>query len=184
MGLTGKESFIRVAAVQWEPQICQKAHNLDKSVSLIHDAAKGGANLIVLPEMCNSGYAFESREEAFEQGESIPDGPTSQTWIKAARTIGVYLVAGMIEREENCLYNAAVLLGPDQTATVGRVSVPRPGRYASLPTHVPRWRTLRWRGHIRVLSAGSTCTTQEWRGSPAPRAPHPACPGSVQRIRR
>ena len=113
MGCSGKESLIKVAAVQWEPQICQRAHNLERSVSLIHDAAKRGANLIVLPEMCNSGYAFESREEAFEQGESVPDGPTIKTWTEATRVDGIYLVAGMIEKEGDCLYNTAVLLGPD-----------------------------------------------------------------------
>ena len=113
MGFSGKESVVNVAAVQWNPKICQKKHNIEKSVSLIHDAAKGGAGLIVLPEMCNAGYVFESRSEAHEQAESIPDGPTCEAWIKVARQDGVFLVSGMIEKEGFSLHNTAVLIGPN-----------------------------------------------------------------------
>ncbi len=113
MGFTGKESVVNVAAVQWEPRICKKKHNIEKSVSLIHEAAKKGAGLIVLPEMCNAGYVFETRSEAYEQGEEIPDDPTCEAWTKVAHQDGIFLVSGMIEKEGYCLYNTAVLIGPD-----------------------------------------------------------------------
>jgi predicted amidohydrolase len=113
MGFSGKESVVNVAAVQWEPKICEKEYNITKSVSLIHEAAKNGAQLIVLPEMCNAGYVFESRSEAYEQGEPIPDGPTCEAWTKAAHEEGIFLVSGMIEKEDYRLYNTAVLIGPE-----------------------------------------------------------------------
>lgn len=113
MSLSGRESAINVGAVQWDPKICQKNYNIEKSASLIHQAAKKGARLVVLPEMCNAGYAFESRCEAYGQGELVPDGPTCQVWAKVAHQDGIFLVSGMIEKEGYCLYNTAVLIGPD-----------------------------------------------------------------------
>lgn len=113
MGVWGKESLVNVAAVQWDPKICQKNYNIEKSVSLIHEAAKKGAGLIVLPEMCNAGYVFESRSEAYQQAESIPSGHTCEAWINIAQKDSIFLVAGMIEKDGNCLYNTAVLIGPE-----------------------------------------------------------------------
>jgi N-carbamoylputrescine amidase len=50
---------------------------LDKIV----DAADKGARLIVLPELCNSGYVFASRHEAFTLAAPVPNGPTSEVWL-------------------------------------------------------------------------------------------------------
>ena len=35
-----------------------------------------GADLVVLPELCNSRYVFESREEALALVEQVPEGET------------------------------------------------------------------------------------------------------------
>lgn len=43
-----------------------------------------GANLVVLPELCNSGYVFNTREEAYGLAEEIPGGATCQAWAEAA----------------------------------------------------------------------------------------------------
>ena len=104
---------ITVAAVQMEPIIGSKNDNVRHSLELIEQAASAGAQLLVLPELCNSGYVFETREEAFELAESIPDGPSCQAWIDAAAKHHVYMVAGISEREGNALYNSSVLIGPE-----------------------------------------------------------------------
>jgi N-carbamoylputrescine amidase len=96
-----------------EPIVGEKDRNLKKSLALIEEAAKQGTKLAVLPELCNSGYVFESREEAFDLAEEIPNGPSSQAWMEAARKNGMYLVAGISEREGESLYNSAVVIGPD-----------------------------------------------------------------------
>ena len=104
---------ITVAAVQMEPIIGSKNDNVRHSLELIEQAASAGAQLLVLPELCNSGYVFETREEAFELAESIPDGPSCQAWIDAAARHDIYMVAGISEREGNALYNSSVLIGPE-----------------------------------------------------------------------
>ena len=104
---------ITVASVQMQPVVGSKDENVQHSLELIDQAVGAGAKLLVLPELCNSGYVFETREEAFELSETLPDGPSCQAWIKAAAKHKIYLVAGISEREDNALYNSSVVIGPD-----------------------------------------------------------------------
>ena len=106
------ESTLRVACLQMEPRIGDKAYNLKRSLEMIGDAAAGGARLAVLPELCNTGYVFETREEAFRLAEGLPSGPTTEAWAQAAARHGLTLVAGITEREGEVLYNSAVVVGP------------------------------------------------------------------------
>ncbi|WP_287995674.1 nitrilase family protein [Acidiphilium sp.] len=105
--------LVRVACLQMEPRIGAKEANVAASLELIEEAAAKGAKLLVLPELCNSGYVFASRAEAFSLAEPIPDGPTTRQWAAAAAAHGLYIVAGIAERDDERLYNAAVLIGPD-----------------------------------------------------------------------
>jgi predicted amidohydrolase len=105
-------SAIRVASVQTAPQMGCVAANLARSIELVEQAAAQGAQLVVLPELANTGYMFESRQEAFALAETVPDGPRAQAWIALAQRLGIYLVAGIAERSGDRLYNAALIAGP------------------------------------------------------------------------
>jgi len=113
--LINQESMVTLAAIQFEPKIGCKDDNVKRSIELINDAADKGANLITLPEMCNTGYMFNSRQECYELCEKIPEGSTTQAWMKVAKERGIYIVAGIGEMNEDGtkLYNSAVLIGPD-----------------------------------------------------------------------
>lgn len=104
--------FVTVASVQMEPHIGRKDENLARSVALVERAAAGGAALVVLPELANTGYVFESRAEAFALAESVPAGPSTQAWVEVARRCNTLIVAGIAERDGERLYNAAVVVGP------------------------------------------------------------------------
>lgn len=86
------ESPITVACIQMEPKIGEKKANVAHSLDKIAEAAGKGARLIVLPELCNSGYVFASRHEAFSLAEPVPNGPTSEVWLEAARLHGAVIV--------------------------------------------------------------------------------------------
>jgi predicted amidohydrolase len=107
-----QESRMKVACLQMEPRIGQVQANVARSLELIGHAAQAGARLAVLPELCNTGYVFKSREEALELSEEVPGGPTCDAWIAVARKHSVFIVAGITERENGKLYNSAVLIGP------------------------------------------------------------------------
>ena len=107
-------SAVRVAVVQFDPQvgIQHSQANLEHSLELAREAAINGANLIVLPELANTGYLFGTRQEAFLHAELIPEGPSMQAWLDFARKHQVYLAAGLAERDGVQLFDSAVLVGP------------------------------------------------------------------------
>ena len=98
------EAVVKVACVQMEPIVGNKEDNIQKSIAFIEKAAGKGANLIVLPELANSGYVFENRQEAFALSEQVPQGQTCRLWAEAAARLGVYIVAGINEHFEPPLW--------------------------------------------------------------------------------
>jgi len=107
------ESKLRIACVQMEPVVGRKEHNVERGLELIERAAAGGANLVVLPELCNSGYVFETRDEANALAEEVPSGPSTKAWMQIAAKHKLVIVAGIAEREGDSLYNAAAIVGPN-----------------------------------------------------------------------
>jgi len=112
LGPTSDETKIRIACVQMQPVIGKVEANVAHSVTLIDRAAELGAKLVVLPELCNSGYVFKSREEAFAVAEPIPSGRTVKAWGEIAAKHKLHLVSGICERDGDKLFNSAVLIGP------------------------------------------------------------------------
>ncbi len=106
------ETKVRIACIQMQPAIGKVEDNVAHSIGLIKRAVELGAKLVVLPELSNTGYMFQSREEAFALSEPIPNGPTVKAWSEIAAKHRLHLVAGICERDGNRLFNSAVLIGP------------------------------------------------------------------------
>jgi predicted amidohydrolase len=85
--------------------------NVSKACELIGEAASQGAELVLLPEMFSTGFALE---EIDALAEPVP-GPTTDRLGAAAAHRGLYVVAGMAEKDPKTdkTYNAAVVLGLD-----------------------------------------------------------------------
>jgi predicted amidohydrolase len=107
------ESVVTIACCQIEPTVGEKEENVSKTLRFAGEAAGLGANVILLPELANTGYMFDTREEAFSLAEVVPGGETTGKWEEFARDRSVYLAAGIAEREGHRLYNTSVLFGPD-----------------------------------------------------------------------
>ncbi|MCL5074621.1 MAG: nitrilase family protein [Chloroflexi bacterium] len=110
--IRGQEASLRLAVVQMEVSLGEKAVNIQKTLQFIDDAAAHGVNLIVFPELCNTGYVFNSRQELAALAEPIPEGETVQAWWAKAADKNIYIVAGIAERQGASYYNSAVLVGP------------------------------------------------------------------------
>jgi predicted amidohydrolase len=76
-------------------------------------------NLLVLPELFNTGYLFTAKEEVAELSESIP-GPTTLFLQEITERKQSFIVAGIAERHGGNFYNSAVLIGPDGVRAVYR----------------------------------------------------------------
>jgi len=107
-----EEALVKIACIQMEPVVGERERNVRRSLELLEEAAVAGARLVVLPELCNSGYMFRSRAEAFALAEEVPGGPTCRAWAELARAHDLYLVAGINEHGGEQLYNAAVVIAP------------------------------------------------------------------------
>jgi predicted amidohydrolase len=106
------EAKFKIACIQMQPAIGNVEANVAHSIALINRAVGLGARLVVLPELCNSGYMFQSREEAFAASEPVPAGPTVRAWSETAARHKLHVVAGICERDGAKLFNSAVLIGP------------------------------------------------------------------------
>ena len=102
---------VKVAGVQMEPKILEKEKNLRRCLELIELAAEKGARLVVLPECALTGYCFSSLKEALPVVEPIP-GPSTEKIVAACRRLKVYVILGLLEKDGDKCFNAAVLLGP------------------------------------------------------------------------
>lgn len=100
---------MKVGFAQTSPVFGEVEKNVEKAVSQID---KINADLIVLPELCNTGYQFLDKEEAFSLAEKVPEGFTTQKFISIAQSQKTHIVFGMAEKNKEKLYNSAVLVGP------------------------------------------------------------------------
>lgn len=83
--------------------------NVNQAKELLNHADRDQVDVLVLPEMANSGYYFDSYEDAKQCSEKIPTGPLSKELIKWSRN-GRLIVAGINESAENGLYNSASIM--------------------------------------------------------------------------
>ena len=108
-----------VSAVQMPTKWLDSKENINYIKSSIAKAKnENNADLIVFPELSNTGYIKE-RDKKFgrqfiKYAEKIP-GPSTEELGKQAKKYGVYLVVGLAEHHSEIpgmLYNAAVLISP------------------------------------------------------------------------
>ncbi|MBV8915972.1 MAG: nitrilase family protein [Acetobacteraceae bacterium] len=109
-----------IACIQMEPVIGAKDANIAKSLALVGAAADRGAQLAVLPELCDSGYVFETKEEAFALAEEVTRGKAVRAWQDIAAERSLFVVAGVNERDGDTIYNTAVVIGPAGLAGIFR----------------------------------------------------------------
>ncbi len=109
---TLSDSF-KVAAVEFNPQFMQFENNLPRLVAAAKNAAEKGAKLIVLPELSNSGYLYDSREQINPYLDTIP-GKTTSALEPIARQYNAYIAVGISEIDPvtHLAYNSAALIGP------------------------------------------------------------------------
>ena len=100
---------MKAGFIQFTPVLGDIDQNIPKICKLVD---RTDADLVVLPELCNTGYHFTSRQEVEALAEKIPFGKTTETLCRLAKTRGVYIVAGLIEKSGDRCYNASVLVGP------------------------------------------------------------------------
>ena len=114
----------KIAAVQMDCKIADKAHNLKAMSRHLDETARNDARLTVFPECALAGYCFESKDEAWPHAEPIP-GPSTLALAAQCERLGVWAVLGMLETSGSDLFNTAALIGPKGVAgTYRKVHLP------------------------------------------------------------
>jgi predicted amidohydrolase len=107
------------ASVQFESVPGDKPANLARLRAFAAEAAGRGAQLLVAPECCLTGYWFLrhlSREQVAALAEPVPEGPSTRCLTAMAREVGISLGAGLVEQApDGNLYNSYVVALPDGT---------------------------------------------------------------------
>ncbi|MEN6318366.1 MAG: nitrilase-related carbon-nitrogen hydrolase [Syntrophaceae bacterium] len=100
---------MKTAFIQFNPAFGERDNNIKKAITLIE---KTDADLIVLPELFNTGYLITSKEETIDLSEPVPGGTTTEALIAAAHKKNTRVIAGLIEREGEDCFNSAAVVGP------------------------------------------------------------------------
>jgi len=110
---TSTARTVTVATVQFEPIIGDRAGNLAAIERLAKAAKTQGAEIVVLPELADSGYTFRDGEEVAALAGPVPGGPSAETLRRLAEEFGLYIVSGIAEQDGDRFYNSALLCGPE-----------------------------------------------------------------------
>lgn len=107
---------IRAASVQFQHRAGDKAYNMEVIAHFVETAHEAGVNILAFPEMCVTGYwHVPTLDRAQLDALSEPlDGPTVNSLTQLARSSGMLIGAGLLERDSECqLFNTYVAALPD-----------------------------------------------------------------------
>ncbi|MEO6059706.1 MAG: carbon-nitrogen hydrolase family protein [Candidatus Limnocylindria bacterium] len=103
---------VKVAACQIDPQFGEVDRNLECIERWVVDAARAGANLVVLPEAATTGYAFTSLDEALPVARRAGViAPELLAGLSAK--LAITIVCGTLEAEGDEIFNSALVMSPD-----------------------------------------------------------------------
>ena len=112
---------IVIAVAQFAITVGEPDANRQAAAGAVAEAAAAGARLVVLPELCDSGYVFESAAEARTLASSAADSVTLRQWRSLAAAHRLVIVGGFCELgADDRLYNSAALVDSSGTRTVYR----------------------------------------------------------------
>ena len=110
-----------VAVCQLGLAVGEVESNRAAAAAAIAESASHGAELVVLPELCDSGYVFTGEAEARTLATPATDSPTLHDWQALAARHSTAIAGGFCELgEDGLVYNSAAFAGPDGVLAVYR----------------------------------------------------------------
>ena len=131
-----QDGFVKVAARTPEVRVADVAFNVDQCVRQVRDACADGAKVVVLPELCLTGYTCE---DLFWQ-DALLDAAQRGLYAFAEQTsaLDALLFVGVPWRVNGKLYNcAAAVCGGDVLALIPKTHVPNYHEFYELRHFAP-----------------------------------------------
>ncbi|MEP6618046.1 MAG: nitrilase-related carbon-nitrogen hydrolase [bacterium] len=123
------QGTLRVALGEYDTGWHQPEGSLNRAEVVIARAASTGARLVVLPEMCTTGFTMEPQDWA-----ERADGPSFERLSSLAKQHDVYLLAGIAMRDEAGFHNVAAVFD-DEGELLAMYSKQRPFTLGSEHEH-------------------------------------------------
>ena len=105
------DTRMRIGYLQFAPAFLDVETTINQLERLLPEAA--AADLLVLPELCNSGYNFSTRGEARDGAEPVQGSAFLSFLTDKCRQYGMDIVTGFNELDGGRLFNSAVLVGAE-----------------------------------------------------------------------
>ena len=113
-------STVRVACCQLATNVEDPEESAARTRAAIAEAVAGGAQIVVVPELSNSGYMFRAEEEALAAAVSADD-PLLAGWAAEAAGGDAVVIGGFCELGmDGRVYNSLALVDPDGVQAVYR----------------------------------------------------------------
>jgi len=100
---------IKIASLQMDANPAPKPVRLERAEALLSQAAAQGAQLVVLPELFNTGYSYT--DENYAHAEPL-EGPTHRWMRQLAAYHHLYLAGALLLRDAIDIYDSFLLIAP------------------------------------------------------------------------
>ncbi|MGK7391679.1 MAG: nitrilase family protein [Candidatus Cyclobacteriaceae bacterium M2_1C_046] len=144
---------LKVAAAQFEPKNGNKEYNLSVIERLTAQAKENGAEVISFHELSVTAYTFLkdlSFEELSNISETVPQGGSTQKLIEIAKKYDITILAGLVERDDDKLYNTYICINKDGLLAKSRKIHPFINPYLSSGTEYVTFELKGWKCGILI----------------------------------
>ena len=108
---------MKTGYLQFKPEFGNPDKNISRIKEMVSDK---DFDLLVLPELANSGYLFIDKSELNDLAEDVETGKFCSALKEICRSKNAHIVSGLCERSGDRFYNSSILVRPD-----GKISVYR-----------------------------------------------------------
>ena len=144
---------MNIAVAQFEPKDGDKSYNLAVINKLAEKAKSKNADLISFHEMSITAYTFTknlSFTEIMALAESVPNGKSTQKLIEISKEHDIPILAGLVEKEGEKIYNTYVCVTKDGVLAKYRKIHPFISKHLSAGNEYCVFNLLGWKCGILI----------------------------------
>ena len=144
---------MKIAVAQFEPKDGDKKYNLSIIEELTKKAKSKGADVISFHEMSVTAYTFTQNlnlNEITELAEEVPSGKSTQELISISTKYDIPILAGLVEKEGNKIYNTYVCVTENGLVSKYRKLHPFISKYMSPGEEYVVFDLLGWKCGILI----------------------------------
>jgi predicted amidohydrolase len=144
---------IHIATAQFQTRNGDKVYNFKRMEELTSKAAEAGAQVVSFHELCINSYSYLqslNQSEIFAIAEEVPAGPSIKRLMEIADKYHVALLAGLVEKEGDQIYNTYVCVNGEGLLAKFRKIHPFISRYMSPGNEYVVFDLLGWKCGILI----------------------------------